>query len=475
MIINIELNDMSYRYDVFQIFNIYFMSKDIRFGQGGGYRVHISDSEISCSLEGGIDRTCSYDEGLSKRGNIRIGIFLFLKEITRQEYPWGTLIGIRPSKIALKLLEDQGEEEVIEYFRRHNLASREKAELCIEVARNEKKYVSSDKKLISVYVGMPFCPTKCLYCSFTSNPAGENSGLVDDYLKALFYELDRTREYIKEKGLKIQCVYFGGGTPTAVNDKQFELVMKKIHGNFVEKDSAEEFTVECGRPDSLNEAKLLIMKQCGVGRISINPQTMNNDTLRLIGRNHSAEDIREKFWMARRMGFDNINMDIIVGLPYEGTVQVERTCREILELKPDNITVHALSIKRGSRLFEKIIGRETYDLPGQAEVIGMFRETRRLADSLGMKPYYMYRQKNMVGNMENIGYSKDGRDGIYNIQMIEERQTIIACGADGVTKLVYNDERKLDRFPNLKDIGEYCSRIEETTDRKFDLLNTLYR
>jgi oxygen-independent coproporphyrinogen-3 oxidase len=475
MIINIELNDMSYRYDVFQIFNIYFMSKDIRFGQGGGYRVRISDSEISCSLEGGIKRNYKDDPGLRKRENIRIGIFLFLKEITGQEYPWGTLIGIRPSKIALKLLEDQGEDEVIEHFRHHNLASREKAKLCIEVARNEKKYVSNDKKLISVYVGMPFCPTKCLYCSFTSNPAGENSGLVDDYLKALFYELDRTREYIKEKGLRIQCVYFGGGTPTAVTDKQFELVMKKIHENFVEGNSIEEFTVECGRPDSLNEAKLLTMKQCGVGRISINPQTMNDETLNLIGRNHSAEDIREKFRMARSMGFDNINMDLIVGLPFEGPEHVRKTCSEIRSLKPDNITVHGLSVKRGSRLFEKIIDRETYDPPRQEEVMDMFRETNRLAGSLKMKPYYMYRQKNMVGNMENIGYSIDGKDGLYNIQMIEERQTIIACGADGVTKLVFHDEGKLDRFPNLKDINEYCSRIEETLDKKFDLLNTLYR
>lgn len=475
MIINIELNDMSFRYDVFQIFNIYFMSKDIRFGRGGGYRVHIGDGEISCSLEGGIARTCSFDEGLRKRENIRIGIFLFLKEITGQEYPWGTLIGIRPSKIALKLLEDQGEEEVLEYFRRHNLASREKAELCIGVARGEQKYVSRDKKLISVYVGMPFCPTKCLYCSFTSNPAGENSGLVDDYLKALFYELDRTKEYIKEKDLKIQCVYFGGGTPTAVSNRQFDLVMKKIYGNFVEGNSIEEFTVECGRPDSLNEAKLLAMKQCSVGRISINPQTMNDETLRLIGRNHSAEDIREKFRLARRLGFDNINMDMIVGLPCEGPEHVRKTCREILALKPDNITVHGLSVKRGSRLFEKILDRETYDPPGQEEVMDMFRQTRQLAGSLNMKPYYMYRQKNMVGNMENIGYSIDGKHGLYNIQMIEERQTIIACGADGVTKLVFHNEGKIGRFPNLKDIREYCTRIEETTDKKIDLLNTLYK
>lgn len=221
-------------------------------------------------------------------------------------------------------MEDHCEEDVIEYFRRHNLASPEKAKLCIEVAKNEKQYVTGDKKLISVYVGMPFCPTKCLYCSFASNPAGENSGLVDDYLKALFYEMDRTREYIHEKGLKIQCVYFGGGTPTAVNDLQFDSAMKKIYENFVESGCVEEFNVECGRPDSLNESKLLSMKRYGADRISINPQTMNDCTLRLIGRNHSAADIREKFMLARSMGFDNINMDIIVGLPCEGPEHVKK-------------------------------------------------------------------------------------------------------------------------------------------------------
>lgn len=473
MKINIELNDMSFRYDVFQIFNIYFISKDIKFGQCGGYAVEINDSGIICSQEGGITRTYKNDPELRKRENIRIGIFLFLKEITGEDYPWGTLIGIRPSKIALKLMEDHSDEEVLEYFRHHNLASRSKAKLCLEVARNEKKYVALGNKRISVYVGMPFCPTKCLYCSFTSTPAGENKGLVDDYLKALFYEIDRIGEYIKEKGLKIQCVYFGGGTPTAVTDEQFDSVMNKIYSRFVEGGRIEEFTVECGRPDSLNESKMLIMKKYGVRRISINPQTMNDETLRLIGRNHSAEDIREKFSMARRIGFDSINMDMIVGLPYEGPEHVERTCREILRLKPDNLTVHGLSIKRGSRLYEKIINKDSYNPPGQEEVMEMFRQTRQLADNLGIKPYYMYRQKNMVGNMENIGYSAQDKDGIYNIQMIEERQTIIACGADGVTKLIYHDEGRIDRFPNLKDIKEYNSRIEEMVEKKIDLLNTL--
>ncbi len=474
MKIDVELNDMSFRYDVFQIFNIYYMSSDIEFGKGSGFRVDIREEGIACSIDGGVSRHYTFDPGLRKRENIRIGVFLFLKEITGHEYPWGTLIGIRPSKIALKLMESHSDEEVLEYFSRHNLASREKAELCMEVAGHERKHVRADEKLISVYVGMPFCPTKCLYCSFTSNPAGENSSLVDDYLKALFYELDRTREFIREKALRIQCVYFGGGTPTAVTEEQFESVMSKIHGNFVEGAGVEEFTVECGRPDSLNEAKLLTMKKYGVDRISINPQTMNDETLRLIGRNHSAKDTREKFLMARRLGFGNINMDLIVGLPYESQEQVENTCSEVMKLRPDSITVHGLSVKRGSRLYEKILNKESYCPPGQQEVLGMFRQTESLARSLGMKPYYMYRQKNMVGNMENIGYSIEGKDGIYNIQMIEERQTIIACGADGVTKLVCRSGGWIDRFPNLKDIKEYSARIEETTEKKFDLLNKLY-
>jgi len=475
MKITVRLNDMSCRYDVFQIFNIYFASQDIKFEDEGEYNVDILDSVLRCRKGEDFSRSFSYDKALTKKENIKSGIFLFLKEATGREYPWGTLTGIRPSKIALALLENRSEDEIVEYFKVHNLASEEKARLCIEVAKNEERYVTKDDYLISVYVGMPFCPTKCLYCSFTSTPVGKKPELVDEYIKALFYEMDKVSGYIRDKGLKIQCVYFGGGTPTAVNDIQFEDVMKRIYNDFIKGFDVEEFTVECGRPDSITEAKLQSMKDYGVDRISINPQTMNEETLKLLGRSHSPEDTKEKFLLARKMGFDNINMDIIVGLPHENESHIKITCDKILGLKPDNLTVHGLSVKRGSRLYEKILDSGNYKGPEQDELIRMFGQTRKLAERMDMKPYYMYRQKNMAGNMENIGYSVAGKSGIYNIQMIEEQQTIIACGADGITKVVFREENRIERAPNLKDIKEYISRIDETLNKKFDLLNTLYK
>jgi len=474
MKINIKLNDMSYRYEVYQIFNIYFLSKDIKFGDNFNYSIEIGENNIVCCSDQQLEKHYEYREGLTKKENIRIFIFLFLKEITGEEYPWGTLIGIRPSKIALRLMETHSDQDIINYFKVHNLAWEEKSRLCIDVAKAEKKYVNKDKQLVSVYIGMPFCPTKCLYCSFASNSIESGKGLVKAYIEALFYEMDKTLEFIVKNGIKVQCVYFGGGTPTSVSEEQFEEVMKKIYGNFVEKFEVEEFTVECGRPDSITLKKLQSMKKYKVDRISINPQTMNDETLKLIGRRHTAFDVIEKFNLARNLGFDNINMDIIVGLPFENMNHIKNTCNEILKLKPENLTVHSLAVKRGSRLYEKILNSDSYIQPRQSEVIEMYNETKKLALALNMRPYYMYRQKNMVGNMENIGYSKPGKEGIYNVQMIEERQTIFACGADAVTKVIFPEEDRIERAANIKGISEYISRIDETINKKVELLNTLF-
>lgn len=474
MNVNIKLNNMNFRYEVYQIFNIYFISIDIKFQEPYNFEVEINDSFVRCTGPG-FKKEYPFKEGLTKKGNIRLSVFLFLKELTGKEYPWGTLIGIRPSKIALKLLEDNTEEEIIRYFSYHNYASVDKAKLCIEIAKAERKYVKNNKEMVSLYIGMPFCPTRCLYCSFTSNSLEANKNYVDSYIDTLMYELDKTKEYLIEKGLKVQCLYFGGGTPTSINEDQFEKVMKKVYDNFINNFNISEFNVECGRPDSITSKKLEIMKKYKVDRISINPQTMSDKTLKLLGRNHTAEEVIEKFNLARDMGFNNINMDIIIGLPYETLDDIKHTCNEIFKLKPENVTVHGLSLKRGSRLYEKILNKKGYMEPEQREIINMYNEAKVLAESLNMIPYYMYRQKNMAGNMENIGYAIKGKEGIYNIQMIEESQTIIACGADGVTKVVFFDENRLERFPNLKDLKEYISRIDETIKRKHELLNTLFK
>ncbi|MGE5626481.1 MAG: coproporphyrinogen III oxidase [Solirubrobacterales bacterium] len=474
MKINIYLNDMNYRYEVYQIFNIYFISTDIKFQEPFNYEVYISEGSVACNGQG-IKREYTFKEFLTKKENIRISIFLFLKELTGRSYPWGTLIGIRPSKIALKLMEDHSEDEIVEYLKLHNLAREDKSRLCIKVAKAERQYVKNNKKTISIYIGMPFCPTKCLYCSFASNSIEGYKKLVDSYIDALIHELDKTLEYALDNNLEIQCVYFGGGTPTSVSEEQFEKIMKRVYENFIDRFKVKEFTVECGRPDSITERKLETMKKYKVQRISINPQSMNEKTLKTIGRNHTAEDVKEKLNMARELGFDNINMDIILGLPFETLEDVKHTCSEIYKLKPENITIHGLALKRGSRLYEKIINNISYKETDQKDIIEMYNQTELLAESLNMHPYYMYRQKNMVGNMENTGYSIPGREGVYNIQMIEESQTIIACGADGVTKVVFPDENRLERFANLKDVKEYINRIDETIAKKTELLNTLFK
>ncbi|VCT84032.1 coproporphyrinogen III oxidase [Clostridium neonatale] len=474
MEVKIYLNDLKYRYEVYQLFNVYFSMSNIDFVEEdkSDYKVYIDDETLKF-----IYKDYQRKEKISeeKKHSIRRFIFICLRELTNDIYPWGILIGIRPSKIALKLLkEGNTEEEVINIFKERYLAHEDKAKLCIDVARAEERIVNKDKNNIAVYIGMAFCPTRCVYCSFTANPIAAHKKMVMPYIEALIKEINGMSSYIKEKNLNIESVYFGGGTPTSVNDEEFAMVMKEIYDNFIKDNNVKEFTVECGRPDSINKNKLQTMKDYKVNRISINPQTMNDKTLKLIGRNHTSEDIIEKFNMARNLGFEHINMDLIIGLPGEGYEEFLNTKNEIIKLKPDSITIHGLALKRGSAMYENFVLKKGIEVTLQDEIIKMYAETKNLGDSLGLSPYYMYRQKNMVGNMENLGYAKKGKECIYNIQMIEEKQTIIALGAAAVSKVVFLEEDRLERFPNLKDLHEYIRRIDEMIKRKKGLLDTLY-
>lgn len=476
MDINIKLNDFKYRYDVYQMFNIYFPLDQIDFSElEGDYHVEINDKQVRFSYKD-FHREGFYNEGEFFKETIKKVIFEALKDITGDNYPWGTLVGIRPSKIALKhLREGKSEEEVRKIFHDKHLTSPEKAQLCIDVAEFEDKYVNKDPKNIAIYVGMAFCPTRCLYCSFAANPIGGNKKLVNPYLDALGYEIEEIKKYVDENDLKIESVYFGGGTPTAVNDEEFEILMNKIYNSFVDNRDLKEFTVECGRPDSITISKLHTMKNYNVTRISINPQTMNDNTLKLIGRGHNSQDVIDKFKMAKELGFEDINMDMIIGLPGEGLEEAKLTVDEIKKLSPDSLTIHGLSLKRGSIMYENFILKKGLGLKNQDEVMKMYEESQKLAKDLNLTPYYMYRQKNMVGNMENLGYAKKGKECIYNIQMIEDKQTIIALGADAVTKVVFLDENRIERFGNVKDVKEYVARIEEMVDGKKKLLDTLYK
>lgn len=472
MEIKIKLSDMKYRYDIYQMFNIYFPLDEIKFLDDGDYIVNILDNKVEF-INGDYYKKTEISENIKE--DIKRLVFSSLKDITQEEYPWGILVGIRPSKIALKYLEEgKTEEEIIEIFKKKHLASEEKAKLCIEIAKREVSFVNNDSKNIAIYIGMAFCPTRCFYCSFAANPIMGNKKLVNPYLEALIYEIREMKKYVDERNLNIETVYFGGGTPTSVNNEEFELVMKEAYDAFVKGKGIKEFTVECGRPDSITKEKLETMKKFNVTRISINPQTMNDETLKIIGRGHNSNDVIEKFNLARSMGFNDINMDMIIGLPGEGIKEVIHTKEEILKLYPDSLTVHGLSLKRASILYENFVLKKGIQVKKQEELANMYEESRALAKELGLQPYYMYRQKNMVGNMENLGYSRKGAECIYNIQMIEDKQTIIALGADAVSKIVFLEEGRIERFANIKDVREYCNRIEEMVEGKKKLLDTLY-
>ena len=346
------------------------------------------------------------------------------------------------------------------------MASDEKINLSVEIAAREKKLLEplDYERGYSLYVGIPFCPTTCLYCSFTSYPISKWTGRTGLYLEALFKELEYTAW--KMKGRPLDTIYFGGGTPTSLPAEDIHAILCKLEDLF-DTAHALEFTVEAGRPDSITEEKLQVLRDHGITRISINPQTMNQKTLDLIGRRHSVEMVKERFWMAREMGFDNINMDLIMGLPEEDMDDVRHTLHEVKKLAPDSLTVHSLAIKRAARLnmFKEQYG--DLKISNTPEMIDL---SAACAREMGMEPYYLYRQKNMAGNFENVGYSLPGKACIYNILIMEEMQTIAACGAGTTTKVVFPSENRRERCENVKEVEQYISRIDEMIGRKEKIL-----
>ena len=386
---------------------------------------------------------------------------------TGKTLPWGSLTGIRPTKIALTRLEEGwSEEEIRRYMKEMYLASDEKVNLSVEIAAREKRLLEplDYERGYSLYVGIPFCPTTCLYCSFTSYPIGKWKGRTGLYLDALFHELEYTAR--KMEGRPLDTVYFGGGTPTSLEAGEIDSILCKLDQLF-DLSRALEFTVEAGRPDSITREKLQVLRDHGITRISINPQTMNQSTLDLIGRRHTVEMVKERFYMAREMGFDNINMDLIMGLPQEGMDEVRRTLDEIRAMKPDSLTVHSLAIKRAARLNMFKEDYEGLTIQNTPEMIDL---SAACARELGMEPYYLYRQKNMAGNFENVGYALPGKACIYNILIMEEMQTIVACGAGTTTKVVFPAENRRERCENVKEVEQYISRIDEMIGRKERIL-----
>ncbi len=382
--------------------------------------------------------------------------------------PWGILNGIRPVKIAYKLMKSgKTPAETVEYFMNEYGADREKAELAVRVAKVEMPIIDSmDEKGVSIYIGIPFCPTRCLYCSFVSNSVASSAKLIPEYLECLRREIAYTADIIRQNKNVVESVYIGGGTPTTLTADQLRFLFDGIFTEF-DLSKNREFTVEAGRPDTITAEKLQAIKDFAIDRISINPQSMNVETLKTIGRNHTPDDIRHAYLMAREYGIDCINMDIIAGLPGETVDMFKYTVEEVERLNPENTTIHTMSIKRSSRLNETL---DKYSLTDGNKVAEMVDFSMKTITSKDKNPYYLYRQKNMLGNLENVGYAKPGTESLYNIYIMEEVQTIISLGCGGVTKTVDRETDRIERIFNVKEPKDYIERIDEMLHRKDVLL-----
>ncbi len=395
---------------------------------------------------------------------IKRTMFKVLKRVYSTYVPWGILTGIRPVKIVHNLLDKGIDEELIkENLRNNYLISDEKIDLALEIAKRERIFIYPiDQNKISLYVSIPFCPTRCYYCSFPANPLKTFGHLKQEYVDKLIEEIKGLAKIIKDTNKEIETLYIGGGTPTTLEPDEMNTLIKAL---FEELDLSriKEFTVEAGRPDSITRDKLEVLKKHNVSRISINPQTMNDETLVKIGRDHTVKDIIECFNMARALGFDNINMDIILGLVDEDLDMVRNTLEEIKKLSPESLTVHTLAVKRASNLKENL---HEYQLTQYEEMIDMIELSMEYAREMGLNPYYMYRQKQMLGNLENIGYARDGYECIYNIQIMEEKQSNYAVGAGSISKFVYVEEDRIERVDNVKNVEQYIDRVEEMVERK---------
>lgn len=506
MSIALVLNNRSYEYDVYTLVIAFWQGVPVRVYDAGEdfcgdpdliISVLFDENEIMVTAGRAgddpqvrrislsapdVEGTQGESERTAVKNALKSQLYDLFSALTGRTLPWGDLTGIRPVKLAYEMLVSEQKKDYAAGSSKqpaedaaHRAAqdlmtvfsvSRKKAELAVGIAGREQKILQSihPEEGFSLYIGIPFCPSICLYCSFSSGTINAWWKEADRYVETLIREIracGRKADRPCFPGKKLTTVYVGGGTPTTLTPKQLDRLCCALEENF-EMDSLLEFTVEAGRPDTITREKLEVLKKHGVSRISINPQTMNQKTLDLIGRKHTVEETVEAFRLARSMNFDNINMDLIVGLPGEGLEEVECTMRALEELDPDDITVHALALKRAARLALHMDEYESISFQASDAIMERTQETCR---RLGMTPYYLYRQKNMAGNFENVGCAKAGKAGLYNILIMEEVQSILALGASGSTKIVYPGGR-IERIENVKDVRSYLDRIDEMIARK---------
>lgn len=394
-------------------------------------------------------------------------LYKLLCDFTGLTQPWGILTGVRPVKLLRKLAEESNEEQAVKKFLNDFFVSNEKIALSRETEHNERKILELSKpESFSLYVGIPFCPSRCSYCSFVMASIERAEKLIEPYTKLLCEEIKRTAEIANKLGLRLETVYFGGGTPTTLSAEQLDTVLRTVNKSF-DMSTCREFTLEAGRPDTIDIAKLFALKENKVDRISINPQTVNDEVLKTIGRKHTAQQFFDAFELARKCGFDNINTDLIAGLPTDTPESFKKSLDSIVRLNAECITVHTLCMKRASRLTTEGV---TLDLQQARDAREMLAYTQNILGQNEYIPYYMYRQSRMVGNLENVGWSKKGFESLYNVYVMDETHTILACGSGGVTKLKRNNPDYLERIFNFKYPYEYIDRFDELIQRKSGIM-----
>lgn len=393
-------------------------------------------------------------------------LFYCFEKITGYRPDWGILTGVRPAKLFSRYCNEYGTDYAESFFKNKFLVNEQKLELCKKAVAGEENIVKLSKNnSFSLYLSIPFCPSRCSYCSFVSHSVEKAQDIIPQYVELLCRELEITAEISKNLNLRLETVYIGGGTPTTLNAEQLNRVLGTVNRSF-DMSGVREFTVEAGRPDTIDADKLRAIKQNGVTRISINPQTMNDSVLECIGRRHTAKDTVEAFNLAREIGFDNINMDLIAGLPSDTFDSFKNTLKDILKLDPESVTVHSLSMKRASTLNQA--GQHS-EIEMGAEASKMVGYAREILEQNQILPYYMYRQSKTVGNLENVGYAKRGFEGLYNVYIMDETHTILACGASAVTKLKDNTQKNIKRIFNFKYPYEYISGFDELISRKTEI------
>lgn len=444
---NIKIYNFEKKYLLDELIKIFLKPED--------YRI-LDDKEITDDMLE-INR-----ENFSDRNEIKRQIYDELSALTNQNPEWGILTGIRPVKLCGEKFAELGSrEETVNFMQEYYYLDEAHANMIMDMYDYQMEAAGpAEEKSASLYIGIPFCPTRCVYCSFASNQVADSE--ISKYMVSLNTEIKRIGKLAKEKGFLIESVYVGGGTPTTLSAEQLDEMIGNLYESF-DLSGIKEFTVEAGRPDTITKEKLLVLKKHNVGRISINPQTMKKKTLELIGRNHTPEQIREAFKLAFEVGFESINADIIAGLPGEELEDFRNTLNEIIDLGPDNITVHSLAVKKASRLIDI---DKNYHYKKALLVSDMLDASKHILRSEDYLPYYLYRQKHMAGAYENTGYCKKGKEGIYNIRIMDEHQAIIALGAGAISKSYYPSENRLERVPNVTNYEEYINRVEEMISRK---------